>query len=616
MLEPLNRRHLLESLRPPAGYDLDQAIGTTFSLDLMTLLTVPLAFALCDIEDDDGKLLQDPLALLEAIRRYADRTHIFCQAGGIYLPKGNTLFLSHLETVVHAVTAPKKGGIFHPKVWVLRFESPYEDDPVIYRVLVLSRNLTFDRSWDTLLLLEGELRDRERVIRQSDPLGEFVGALPSMMVGQSTKELRGIVSNIAYELRRARFDLPPGFEAMQFHPIGLPGSEDWWFSGRIQRMLTISPFVDPHTASELGDANDGAVLVSRLEQLQQLPLEALQCFEKVYFLPPDAEPEPIDEDDTVTNETLSGLHAKLFVAVDGWKARIWTGSANATTAAMRRNVEFLVELTGKKSFCGVDAMLSQVKGETHFADLLSVYTPSEQPETVDKGTVALERCKLQLRVALASSGIDALVVATGTGDRYEVEVRVPKPPRIRGVTDLAISVWPVTLPENASRAVEVATGASTRFSGASFESLTTFFAFELQAKLNGAQTTDRFVLNLPVEGMPNDRQDRVLRALLKNRSRVLQFLLFLLADEADLGAYLTGSAVADRGEAGALAGLFAGTSLLEPLVSALHRDPQKIDRVAKVVEDLAKTSEGQELLPAGFMDIWEPVLAARKELRK
>ncbi len=323
MLELLNRRHLLESLRPPTGYELDEAIGTTFSLDLMTLLSVPLAFALSDIEGEDGKPLPDSLALLEAIRRYADRTHIFCQAGGICLPKGNMLLLSHLESVVHEVVAPKKDGIFHPKVWVLRFVSPYEDDPTIYRVLVLSRNLTFDRSWDTLLLLEGELKDRERVIRQSNPLGDFIASLPSMMVGPSTKHLHGTVNRVAHELRRVRFELPPGFEAMEFHPMGLADSGDWWFSGRIQRMLIISPFVDPHAASELGNADDGDILVSRLEQLQQLPVASLKCFEKVYFLPPEAEPESEEE---APSETLSGLHAKLFVADDGWKARIWTGT--------------------------------------------------------------------------------------------------------------------------------------------------------------------------------------------------------------------------------------------------------------------------------------------------
>jgi hypothetical protein len=616
MLEPLNRRHLLESLRPPAGYDLDQAIGTTFSLDLMTLLTVPLAFALCDIEDDDGKPLQDPLALLEAIRRYSDRTHIFCQAGGICLPRGNKLFLSHLESVVHEVTAPKNGGIFHPKVWVLRFASPYEDDPLIYRVLVLSRNLTFDRSWDTLLVLEGELRDRERAIRQSGPLGDFVAALPGMMTGRSTKGLRTTIDMVAHELRRVRFDLPPGFEAMEFHPLGLPESGDWWFDGRIQRMLTISPFLDPHTASELGDPADGDVLVSRLDQLQQLPESTIKCFDRVYFLPPDAEPEPDgDDDEEQAIETLSGLHAKLFVADDGWKARIWTGSANATSAAMRRNVEFLVELTGKKSFCGVEAVLSQAKGETRFADLLSVYTPQDQPPKVDDTQAALDRCKLQLRVALASSGIHA-VVTPEDGERFSVRVLAPKIRHTRQVSGLTLKMWPVTLHEHAARNLDIGDEEGTTFAGSSFESLTTFFAFDLHAEFSGTAISDRFVLNVPAQGMPDDRRERVLRALLKNRSRVLQFLLFLLAEDGDIGAYLTGKTSTDGGETDPVKGLLHGTSLLEPLMMALHRDPEKIDRVAKVVDDLVKTPEGRDLLPDGLMEIWEPVLVARKELHK
>ena len=44
MLEPQERRQLLDSLRPPSGYSLDFAVGTTYSLDLLALLTAPLAF--------------------------------------------------------------------------------------------------------------------------------------------------------------------------------------------------------------------------------------------------------------------------------------------------------------------------------------------------------------------------------------------------------------------------------------------------------------------------------------------------------------------------------------------------------------------------------------------
>src|ERR1043165_9260986 len=65
MLEPQSRRHLLEALRPPPGYALDCAIGTTFSLDLLTMLTAPLAFTLFDWEDEGGHPTADPLALLE-----------------------------------------------------------------------------------------------------------------------------------------------------------------------------------------------------------------------------------------------------------------------------------------------------------------------------------------------------------------------------------------------------------------------------------------------------------------------------------------------------------------------------------------------------------------------
>ena len=70
MLNPAQRSHLLELLRPPPGYRLDVAIGTTFSLDLLSALIVPLSFAFFDWEHADGRPVADPLALLEALRQY------------------------------------------------------------------------------------------------------------------------------------------------------------------------------------------------------------------------------------------------------------------------------------------------------------------------------------------------------------------------------------------------------------------------------------------------------------------------------------------------------------------------------------------------------------------
>ena len=78
MLAPRERRLLLDALRPPPGHRLDRAVGTSFSLDLLALLTAPLAFTFFDWEDDEGAPTADPLALLEAVRRHADRITLFC----------------------------------------------------------------------------------------------------------------------------------------------------------------------------------------------------------------------------------------------------------------------------------------------------------------------------------------------------------------------------------------------------------------------------------------------------------------------------------------------------------------------------------------------------------
>jgi len=45
MLRPDERQHLLELLRPPVGCTLDFAVGTTYSLDLISALMLPLSFA-------------------------------------------------------------------------------------------------------------------------------------------------------------------------------------------------------------------------------------------------------------------------------------------------------------------------------------------------------------------------------------------------------------------------------------------------------------------------------------------------------------------------------------------------------------------------------------------
>jgi hypothetical protein len=152
----------LNELKPPAGYVLDRAVATTFSLDLLTLLFAPLAMVFYESQEKDLDLTRR-VEVIETLCRVADRLVIFCQRGRIAVPKTATLLYSYLEPVVVEVQ-PGGDGVFHPKTWLLRFTA--EDRQVIYRFLCLSRNLTFDHSWDTVLSLEGVLQERRPLVFQ------------------------------------------------------------------------------------------------------------------------------------------------------------------------------------------------------------------------------------------------------------------------------------------------------------------------------------------------------------------------------------------------------------------------------------------------------------------
>src|SRR5215213_6106299 len=117
MLEPDARHLLLDTLRPPPHYTLDMAVGTTYSLDLLALMTAPVAFAMFDRQRGDGSLVDDPIATLQALREHASRITLFCQAGQIAVPPEFRSLFVYLEGSVHPVVPPNPEAIFHPKIW-------------------------------------------------------------------------------------------------------------------------------------------------------------------------------------------------------------------------------------------------------------------------------------------------------------------------------------------------------------------------------------------------------------------------------------------------------------------------------------------------------------------
>ena len=390
MLGTRDRTLFLDSLRPPAGYRLRRAVGTSFTLDLMALLTAPLAFTFFDAHDDDGAPMADPVLMLEALRRHAETITLFCQAGAIGVPRPGQGLLAFLERSVIEVQAPREGGIFHPKVWVLAFEA--DGAPTVYRVLCLSRNLTFARAWDTSLRLEGKLTEDQGDDGRNGPFAELLLALPKLSARAISPELQEELKRMASEIRRVDFQLPLRFKDFRVHNFGLGERRDWPFP-KAGRSLVVSPFLVGSTIGDLMRDHGLDVLISRPEAFEDIIRRAgREALPRTCYVlssgadldSRDAEnegkegsDEPPDQDEI----ELVGLHAKLFLFEHGWGATLFTGSANATGAAFGQNVEVLIELRGMKSKCGIDTLLG-LEDDASVATLRSILQEYRPPDSI------------------------------------------------------------------------------------------------------------------------------------------------------------------------------------------------------------------------------------------
>ncbi|MEW8439616.1 MAG: hypothetical protein AB2689_15825 [Candidatus Thiodiazotropha taylori] len=612
MLAPKDRTLLLESLRAPPGYRLDAAVSTTYSLDLMALLVAPLAFTFFDWEGDDGQPTKDPNALLEALRRHVDRIHVFCQAGQIAVPKTYRLLFGYLESSVHEVRAVREGGVFHPKVWIVRYMA--DGEPAQYRLLCASRNLTFDRSWDTLLVLDGVVG--KEATKKNEPLSRFIRTLQEMAVQELTDNTKNTLAELARELDYVEFQLPDHIENIEFWPIGLPREQDVWpFPDSADRGLVIAPFVAESTLSRLNISGE-QTLVSRVDELEAIDPDQIGDYE-IFALSEGADMEQEEgaepDEGSDTGSLLSGLHAKLFAFDDSGIGRVWTGSANATNAAFHQNVEFLVEMQGQSKHMGVEAILCpQQKGISVLRDLLEPFSPGEEGGA-DSAQQVLENLLLRLRRFVVD--LELVVHAEKSEENlFDLRLSSTKAPDLPD-TEFDLQCWPLTLRQEAGAQCLISDGGwSSSFSSVSFEGLTTFFAFEGRISVDGRSGVCRFVLNLPSQGFPENRRQRLLRYMLKDQQQLMRYLFLLLGEEGALSlSEISGSSrYAGTGNGG----FHADIPMLEALVKALERAPEKIDQVAHLVTDLQNTEEGRALLPQEFEQIWHPLWEAREELTR
>jgi hypothetical protein len=561
--------------------------------------------------------VDNPFALLTALRRNASRISLYCHAGATKVPARHVALLTFLEDSVHPVTPPRRGGVFHPKLWVLRFAPQEDGEPVQYRLLVLSRNLTFDRSWDIALQLDGVLAERMRGFSGNRPLSDFIAALPGMarsagsMLTTAAEQRAALLSE---EVRRVEWWLPEGIDEIGFHAIGHDGRPNWPIVD-FGRLMVISPFLGPGAVDRLAaEADSQLSVISRFESLTQFPEPA---FEAEVFDDPAA---LLDAADGAPDETaaqsegldeveLSGLHAKIYVGERGRRASVFVGSANATEAAFEHNVEFLVELDGGRAANGIDAIRTGLRD----AGLLRPFEPGTAAE-VDEAGEALERRLERLAHELGSGALTAHVEEVAP-DRWKPSLRVSD--RV-APGDFEVEARP--LYEPTFRRVRFDETPCAEFPTTGLASISAFFALRITGRASSGKRTIDVVVRVPLHGAPSGRVEAVTADLLSDRERLLRFILLLLADHGDSDRMLdelealfaeehSGGTSRGQRNGGAI-----GLPLLEPMLRALHRDPDRLAEIDQLLSDIRNAGGSTaDLLPPDLEALWETVSLVRKE---
>lgn len=598
MLNPSSRSLYTSALTPPPGMVFDEAIATTFSMDPALLLEAPVYLALMAT---DNQTDPDPLSVLDAIRKYSKKITVYVQKGRIQVPqiaKPNPLF-GFLEEMIVEVAAPGQ-GVFHPKIWAIRFVSP-DQKLSMYRLVVLTRNMTNDKSWDLSLQLEGRVEGRKSKLNK--PLVHFFKSLADLATGVLSADRIEQALEFADKLHRVQWELPEGYDKLIFY---LPGTKGFnWEPPSANRLAVISPFCSDDALGQLAkQAKVADVLISRPESLSALKQKTLESFGQCLHLDEAAETED-GEEITLEQPLSTGLHAKVYL----FETRYYTdythvvmGSANATNAALKasRNIEILVELIGRKNKVGgIDDLIGADDG---LGEYLIEFDKTRETD-IDKERKEAEQFIENARFQLSQVDLSIDCRQSSKNNLWDL-VLEGKIPYLEGI--VRASAWPISVMQE--HAVDIpgeGCDAEVSFKEFSASSLTGLIAFEL--KTNHPDVMAKFVLNLPVKGIPEERNAAILQTVISNQDGFIRYLLLLMGDDRFSGMEHTNGS----GLAGWLSRMAQGEDipLLEELTRTYSRHPERLKEISGLIRDLSKGNQ-KSVIPEDFLNLWKIFEAA------
>lgn len=556
-----------ELLRPDVGYTLDFAVGTTYSLDLEALLGVPVSLGL--LGDADAEQMRSPLYVLEAIRTSSDKIAIFCNAGGIKLPDKIQSVYSLLEESVFQVKLSRNSN-FHPKLWVLKYSN--EAGKSYIKLLVLSRNLTFDSSIDLCVAMRGEVKHARRLKNKS--LADIL-----TFVGQYAKRAKQqqILSLAEDVMRVPTFEVEHPFEDYTFFPMGIPdypGSDTKLFEQKYD-LFAVSPFLSDNVVQQLTENAGQKILVTRKSSVTKRTMEA---FDHIF----------ITKDILSDNEfgSKQDIHAKLYFTTTQDGNYLYIGSANASHNAFYRNVECLLRLKYKLNCIGMKTFTQDFLPSENCPYEELTYIPEIPP--ADPSQKLIDEALREAVYALKRAD----VLSNGTAYSIQINAKELK------------TAEPVLIAPLQRQNLMTTLRPETVFDGLLLKEISEFFILRVQSQT--------LVVKVDTRGIPKDRDQAIYRGIIDSKAKFMTYLSFVLSEspasftaETDLldDVLLCGN---DRDGAGA-----ATAAIYEKMLRVFHQNPNRLKGIADMIRRLEPDVVGED-----FVQMYQQFEAAAKKVRK
>lgn len=572
-----NRLDYGKQLCPPPGYELSRAIATTYSLDLLSLLSIPVA--LFYAKNLDGKVNDNRMDILSAIDKTSDTVKVYCQKGKIKVPPEMHKLIAFVEECVVEVLPPNAATSFHSKVWVLRYSNAKKR--VLYRVIVMSRNLTNDRSWDIGFFAEGFIGKRN--LKENKPLVDFVSYLKGL---EEFNESNQFIEDLA----KVKFYINAPFDKMRFSPMGFENYKNPLQKEIFKDLLVVSPFIDKTSLYLISkQTTSKKCLFSRREELDKIPASDLTNWETYAFSQKIVEGETYEGIDEDASEIpgLQQLHAKLYIgSLKDNSTRWYLGSANFSWPALNHNGEFLVGLDTNDRSASFSQMYNLLTGVNENIVLFEPYEPRESVIENKEHDFRSIRYDLLKYLEEVGNFWGECIKEDPISFNYTILIH-HKIHELFNNTDYSISVAPIGWQGNSKYPL---INSTLHFEEISLQRLSPFLVWKITYLETGE--TEEFMSMMKIV-LPDNRKSSIFQSIINNKEKFYQFIIFLLGNNTDSIEFNAGTIIADeRGRAVGSSLFNVETPLFEEMLLASSRNPAKIKEIESMVNRLYGADKG------------------------